>query len=343
MNYLNTFSSVNFYVHDKWYKFFQVGINLVSRMLTKRIIGIRCVHSQSIYGSVTSSSKALNDELMSKDIETVPLSFDLYNENTSSIALPPILILHGLFGCRSNNRTIAKQLNEKLQRDIYCLDLRNHGDSPHIKRHDYPSLAADVENFIIEKELGKSIILGHSMGAKTAMAVSLRRGELVEMMISVDNAPINLQPSSKFIKYVSILQQIESNKDITSNREADRYFAKFENEVSIRQFLLQNMRRDKELNILKSRVPLEIMKDCLIKGNIASWPFSSEYNRWVGPSLFIRGSKSNYVADEYIPEIGKFFPNFEVRDIDAGHWVIAEKPKETLDVIVDYIDRNEDI
>jgi pimeloyl-ACP methyl ester carboxylesterase len=84
------------------------------------------------------------------------------------------------------------------------------------------------------------------------------------------------------------------------------------------------------------------MKDCLVKGNIASWPFNSDLNRWVGPSLFIRGSKSDYVPDEYLPEIGKFFPGFEVKDIDAGHWVIAEKPKECLDVMVDFVERRED-
>jgi len=43
--------------------------------------------------------------------------------------------------------------------------------------------------------------------------------------------------------------------------------------------------------------------------------------------LFVRGTKSHYVADEALPIIGRFFPRFELADIDAGHWLISEKPE----------------
>jgi Predicted hydrolases or acyltransferases (alpha/beta hydrolase superfamily) len=46
-----------------------------------------------------------------------------------------------------------------------------------------------------------------------------------------------------------------------------------------------------------------------------------------GPTLFVRGTKSHYVLDETIPAIKKFFPNAEIADIEAGHWVISEKPE----------------
>lgn len=300
----------------------------------------------AIYDGTASSlgKSEFNEGLLSKDIPSVKLAYDLINEksNTSN-PRPPVLILHGVFGSKSNNRTIAKQLNAKLERDVYCLDLRNHGESPHNERHDYPSLAADVEKFIESNNLGKSILVGHSMGAKAAMAVSLRRGDLVEILVSVDNAPVNLQPSSLFPKYVNILERIVSNKEIKTSKEADQYFAKFEKDQVVRQFLLQNIKKNKETGELESRIPLETLKNALVKGNIAAWEYDSNFNRYMGPSLFIRGTVSKYVPDEYIPEIGKFFPNFEVRDIEAGHWVMAEKPKETLDVLVDYIERNEDI
>lgn len=49
--------------------------------------------------------------------------------------------------------------------------------------------------------------------------------------------------------------------------------------------------------------------------------------RYDGPTLFIRGTRSHYVADDVLPLIGRFFPRFEVTDIDCGHWVISEKPE----------------
>jgi pimeloyl-ACP methyl ester carboxylesterase len=271
------------------------------------------------------------------------LKFDLFNEKSSSIPQNPIIILHGLFGSRSNNRSIAKELNSRLERDVYCLDLRNHGDSPHIARHDYPALAADVERFIADHGLGKSILIGHSMGAKTAMAVALRSNELVDMMISVDNAPVNLQPSSKFIEYVRVMQTLENNPEVTTSKEANIRFKAFEENTGVRQFLLQNFRKNKSTGMLKCRVPLKIMKDALVKGNIASWEFDPNYSNWFGPALFIRGTKSLYIPDEYLPDIGRFFPAFEVRDIEAGHWVMSEKPEESLDVLAEFIQRHDDV
>lgn len=42
-------------------------------------------------------------------------------------------------------------------------DLRNHGKSPHNERHDYTSMAEDVERFIQDHELSGSALIGHSM------------------------------------------------------------------------------------------------------------------------------------------------------------------------------------
>ena len=50
--------------------------------------------------------------------------------------------------------------------------------------------------------------------------------------------------------------------------------------------------------------------------------------RYEGPSLFVRGTQSHYVSDEVLPVIGRFFPRFELAEIESGHWVISEKPDE---------------
>lgn len=43
-------------------------------------------------------------------------------------------------------------------------DLRNHGESPHSKRHDYVAMAEDVEHFLEARNLGpKTTLIGHSM------------------------------------------------------------------------------------------------------------------------------------------------------------------------------------
>lgn len=54
--------------------------------------------------------------------------------------------------------------------------------------------------------------------------------------------------------------------------------------------------------------------------DMAGFPFHPDKIRFEKPALFIRGTKSHYVPDEVIPLIGRFFPYFRLRDVDAGHW-----------------------
>lgn len=53
---------------------------------------------------------------------------------------------------------------------------------------------------------------------------------------------------------------------------------------------------------------------------IAEFPFDPEKTRFEKRALFVRGTKSAYVPDEMIPVIGRFFPLFRLKDIEAGHW-----------------------
>lgn len=83
---------------------------------------------------------------------------------------------------------------------------------------------------------------------------------------------------------------------------------------------------------MKFRVPLDTLGSAL--DNMADFPFSQSSNgpaaaaTYNGPTLFVRGLQSTYVGEKTVPAIRKFFPNAELADIDAGHWVISEKPEE---------------
>lgn len=282
-------------------------------------------------------------------IETVPLAHDLHKAPKESFK-SPLVILHGLFGSKMNNRTISKQIAARLNRDVYCLDLRNHGDSPHHQRHDYPALAADVEQFCLTRQLEKPILIGHSMGAKTVMAAALRRPSLARLMISVDNAPVDFTHGatgfSKFGKYVRQLIKITNQRHpiLKTMKEADAVLNEVEESLPVRQFLLTNIKRDAKAAdgdlVLKAKVPLETLGKNL--HNISAFPFDPNQRQWSGPTLFVRGEKSSYVSDEMLPEIGRFFPAFQTKDIDAGHWLISEKPKEFVDIVCEWIERMED-
>lgn len=202
---------------------------------------------------------------------------------------------------------------------MYALDLRNHGDSPHVKRHDYISMASDVTHFIESHNLETPILIGHSMGAKTAMAVALQHPSLISRIIVVDNAPVEATLTSSFPKYIQAMRKIEDSK-LTKQSEADEILRDYgeEKNVGVRQFLLTNLTRTHGSNQLRWRVPVRILQNAL--DNMGTFPFHPDKQRFEKPALFVRGTQSHYVPDETIPLIGRFFPYFRMKDIDCGHW-----------------------
>lgn len=77
---------------------------------------------------------------------------------------------------------------------------------------------------------------------------------------------------------------------------------------------------------MRLRIPVKTLTARL--DNMGDFPYHDpEVVRYDGPTLIVRGTKSHYIADDVLPLIGRFFPRFVVRDIDCGHWVMAEKPE----------------
>lgn len=220
---------------------------------------------------------------------------------------------------------LPRVLVRDLKRPVYAIDTRNHGDSSHDPRHDYTALAEDLELFLQHHKIEKGTLIGHSMGAKTVMAVALRQRVPIGNLIPVDNAPVDAALKSDFGKYMIGMCKIDE-AGVKSLKEADKILQDYEESLPIRQFLLTNMMRAED-GTQKFRVPLKYLRNSLDK--LGDFPFTDpDETRWQGPTLFVRGSESPYIADDMLPTCGRFFPKFELATIEAGHWVISEKPEE---------------
>ena len=169
------------------------------------------------------------------------------------------------------------------------------------------------------------------------MALALRNPHTVSALIPVDNSPIDAALKSDFGKYVQGMRVVEDAK-VTKQSDADAILQKYEDALPIRQFLLTNLTRSADTNTVKFRIPIKTLANSL--DYMADFPFRDpEKARYEGPTLFVRGTKSHYVADEALPLIGRFFPQFELLDIESGHWVISEKPEEFRRGVVDFLQR----
>lgn len=197
-------------------------------------------------------------------------------------------------------------------------------------------MAADVAGFIDEHDLTQPTIIGHSMGAKTAMTLALQSPSLVRDIISVDNAPVDAVMESSFGKYVQAMKKIDS-AGITRQSEADNILKDYEPSLPIRQFLLGNLHRpEPSAPGQKFRVPLDILGRHL--NNLGDFPFKDPSSvRFEKPALFVRGTESKYVPDDVLPLIGQFFPKFRLSDIKAGHWLISENPEAFRQAVLEFL------
>ncbi|KAM8977089.1 sn-1-specific diacylglycerol lipase ABHD11 [Pelodytes ibericus] len=262
----------------------------------------------------------------------VNLSYDVF-EGTSPET--PLVLLHGLFGSKSNFQSIARALVRRSGRKVLTLDARNHGNSPHTDDITYLTMSADVQQLLQKLHIPQCVLIGHSMGGKTAMTLALQEPQLVERLVSVDISPSPTTPQSGFPQYITAMQNVrlEGNMARSSARRlAEEQLSVTVKEQAVRQFLLTNLVQDNDC--FKWRVNLEAISRHL--RDLLDFPeFQTLYP---GPVLFLGGANSPYISSENYPEIERLFPCSNVEYIQgAGHWVHAEQTLEFLDAICNFL------
>jgi pimeloyl-ACP methyl ester carboxylesterase len=184
-------------------------------------------------------------------------------------------------------------------------------------------------------------------GAKVAMTLALRSPTSYSGLVPVDNAPVDAALKSDFGTYVKAMREIEEKNNVSEKlfkqHDADAILQTYEPDLSIRQFLLTNFVRNHPLSDKPGpqyhfRIPLQTLAKSL--PSMADFPFRDpDETRFEGPTLVVRGTRSHYVADESLPLIGRYFPKFELLDLDAGHWVMTEKFEDFRRGVVDWMER----
>ncbi|MEX0968952.1 MAG: alpha/beta fold hydrolase [Paracoccaceae bacterium] len=230
---------------------------------------------------------------------------------------PPLLVAHGLFGAARNWGVLQKRM--AASRQVIAVDMRNHGESPHLPSHSYPDMAADLAE-VIAAHGGRADVLGHSMGGKAAMALALTQPDLVNRLIVADIAPVAYTHSQA--DKIMALRQVDL-PSVTRRSEADAQLKPHLADDMLRAFLLQSLRLGE--GGASWRLNLDVLERDM--GHIIGWPEVS--GQYEGETLFLRGELSDYVQPAHAAHITALFPNARTESIaGANHWLHAEKPRE---------------
>jgi len=242
----------------------------------------------------------------------------------------PLLILHGLFGTLDNWQTLANRFAEHY--NVFLVDLRNHGRSPHSDEQDYDLMAADVLELVDALQIPTPAIMGHSMGGKVAMKYALKYPTRITKLIVVDIAPKAYPPHHDEI--IEALQSVKLD-GVTSRSDIDAQLAAHIKEEYVRLFLMKNLYR-KEDKSFAWRMNIDALANNYehISAAITSdVPFKKS-------TLFIKGGRSSYIKPEDLyGSIEHLFTLVEMETIpNAGHWVHAQAPDQVFDLVTRFLE-----
>lgn len=241
----------------------------------------------------------------------------------------PVILTHGLYGQARNLGGLARAL---AGRHVLLVDLRNHGDSPWSEVHDYPAMAGDLAA-VIDRFGGQADLVGHSMGGKAAMALALLHPEKLHRLVVMDIAPMPYAHNQ--LTYAEAMKALDLT-GLTSRGEADRRFAALLDNPGMRAFFLSSL----DLRADPPRWKLNLDAPERNMNALTGWPDDLPAQGFSGPALFLYGTESDYVTETGRERILHAFPQAEFQGLEgAGHWIHADKPRETAAAISAFLNR----
>ncbi len=183
----------------------------------------------------------------------------------------------------------------------------------------YGEMAEDIRDMMDQLGLSRSIIIGHSMGGKTAMQFALDFPDRVQKLVCVDIAPRRYEARhNKILKALSGLDPSAYH----SRQAMELALAPCIPDIQVRRFLLKGVHLEE--GTFRWRMGIHE-----IAGNYDK--LSAEIKGsgvFDGPVLFVRGELSDYLRPEDEPRILRSFPNAKFCCIpNASHWVHADNPE----------------
>lgn len=237
-----------------------------------------------------------------------------------------MLFIHGLFGDLNNLGVISRAFADDY--NILRVDLRNHGQSFHSDEMTLPLMADDIYRVVHSLNLNNLLVVGHSLGGKTAMTFTHYYPNLVEKLVVIDIAPVAYKQNRHVQTFAGLFAVRDAKPQ--SRQQAKEVISQVIQEEGVWQFMLKSFDPQSpeyfkfNLSSLEKNYP-----------KVMGWEKVSVQQ----PTLFIKGANSDYLLREYTQETVEQFPKSKVHVIsNASHWVHAEKSEAVIQAIREFIE-----
>lgn len=235
----------------------------------------------------------------------------------------PIILMHGI----TANAAIWDPVIQGLEDvgHVISISQRGHGqsDKPKVSADSYKSTAyaTDVIELIEFLAAGKAILVGHSLGARNALAIAALRPDLVAAVIAVDFTP--------FIEaevFDSLSVRVEGGNQTFDDVAALRAYVEDRYPMMPEDAVTRRVEHGYELtrNGLIARASPEALT-ATVEG--LREPLEAVVSSIRVPTLFIRGMQSNLVTSGAFVMTKQLRPDLDYAEVPGtDHYVPEENP-----------------
>lgn len=263
---------------------------------------------------------------------------------------PPIIFLHGIAFSGNVFKKVAPVISRKTKRKAYVIDARNHGKSPWINEMNYDVLTRDLLEFMQQNAILKAVLIGSSMGGRTAINFALKYPEKVDTLVVEDMTPGNVKSSGSG----NVVQKIHTIvQDLLKGYPPHTDLDKCKTDVLnilldiitptlcdrdrvLKHVFLDFIPLAKDGNNLRLECNLDVVLKMLENDSLVQ-NLPEQNATFNGASLFLYGSRGFFNLGKD-PSVKKLFPRALVKYIEgASHFIHLDYPEEYTDIISDFI------
>lgn len=308
--------------------------NYISNAVSKYSFICQSLRGFKLWNTVTNSSNSL--EKVGQKLSLAYYSFDpsYLNEDKPN----PIILYHGLFTSKDMYQNIVKPLSQQTGRIVYLLDMRNHGESPHsiIDNSDLKTMANDVNDFMSEFKINKAVLIGHGVGSRAMLQMSLLYENKVEKVVAIDVSPVSFPLIGTKVTDIMLFTVASLPRNIGLSHArliVKGQLGRFFRDKILLQYILMNLKIN-ENGFVKWRFNLPVIKESLERGIVTKMSFDNQYS---GEVLVICGKYGLVTAQDY-NDLKNAFPNAKFNFSQRfRHFINCEQPKKLLKVLVEFV------
>jgi pimeloyl-ACP methyl ester carboxylesterase len=251
----------------------------------------------------------------------------LHHLDWGNVGGTPVVLLHGIRLHAHCWNDFSRRFRDQFH--ILALDARGHGDSEWSDEQDYHlhSYYEDLRGVMDARELPPAIVIGHSLGARTAMLYAYLHPERVRQLVLVDmGAGL---PQTVDSADFSRVTQTPPPQDFSSQDEASDYLA---------EILSRAPREMIEESVRHGMRPMPSGRygwkyDPALGGRPQPRPREREWDLWEAikaiacPTLLVHGAESKVVSSEIAGRMAEEMGDCRLERIErAGHALFTEQP-----------------